>query len=178
MRSPNFPRKSACYRWEVFTNLGRVKILPGYVQHLVKVNFKVLADRKRIYRTMAALGNHEFPALASLFFWAMRWAGPLAKTKSWWGPCRCRRWIWDSQKIIPPHLSQTRHVFAPNLLNIQLSPGILNPHMGYFCLFSCSLKKIGIQFSLHRFKLKPKSFKWFSQRHWAHHWWSRDVKQS
>ena len=69
---------------------------------------------------------------------------------------------------------------APTFLSIQVSLGVLNPHIGYFCLFSCSFKRTEFNslISFHRFKLKPPNFKWFSQGHWAHHWWSMNVKQS
>ena len=38
-----------------------------HVQYLMKVNLKVLTDKKRIYHTKAALGIYEFSTLASYF---------------------------------------------------------------------------------------------------------------
>lgn len=37
-----------------------------YVQHLVKVNFKVLISRNRIVLTVVPLGIHEFSVLAHI----------------------------------------------------------------------------------------------------------------
>lgn len=67
MRYLNFTWKKCVLWMRDFYKPGMYEHHTRHVQYLMKVNLKVLKDKKRIYCTIEALGIYEFSTLASYF---------------------------------------------------------------------------------------------------------------